>query len=103
MVLKNKNKSNNNPRSVWLNVPLAILLNFLLIVAYIWLDDFVWYNMANGHTISSHYGLWVSSFTINYGDTLTYINIPLIIFALSLILNGVIMIKANKQFSINRL
>jgi hypothetical protein len=102
MTQKSRNKGNNNPRSGWLNVPMAILLNLLLIVAYIGLDDFAWYNMTNGHTISSHYGLWVSSFTVNYGDTLTYTNIPLLIFILTLILNGLIVIKANKQFSINR-
>ena len=101
MTLKSRNKGNNNPRSGWLNVPMAILLNFLLIIAYIGLDDFAWYNMTNGHTISSHYGLRVSSFTINYGVTLTYINIPLLIFALALILNVLIVIKVIKQVSIS--
>ena len=101
MMQKSKNKSNNYPRSVWLNVPMAVLLNVLWIITYMGLDDFVWYNMTNGHTINSHYGLWVSSFTINYGNTLTYTNIPLLIFVLTLILNGLIVIKANKQFSIN--
>ena len=59
--------------------------------------------MTNGHTINSHYGLWVNSFIINYGDTLTYTNIPLLIFASALILNGLIVIKANRQFSTNLL
>ena len=103
MTLKSRNSGNINPRSGWLNVPMAILLNFLLIVAYIGLEDFVWYDMTNGHTISSHYGLWVSSFTINYSDTLTYINMPLLIFALALILNVLIVIKVIKQVSINHL
>ena len=101
MTIKNRNKGNKNPRSVWLNVPMTILLNVLFIITYIGLDDFLWYNMTNGHTINSHYGLWVNSFTINYGNTLTYTNIPLLIFASALILNGLIVIKANKQFSTN--
>jgi len=101
MTLKSRSRGNNNSRGVWLNVLIAILLNLLLIIAYIGLGDFVWYYMTNGYTISSHYGLWVSSFTVNYGETLIYTNIPLLIFILTLILNGLVLIKANKQFSIN--